>query len=231
MKLSPSLAAAALGLVAVTPALAQSESFVLNFEEFETGPSAFAFAGDAQELEIPGRVRVSGGVLLGFANSFPAIDFATSPNTFSTTNIPSPSFGQGLLPTLTLDIDETFEVFQLEGLLFNGVPLPRSFSATAFSGAEVIAELNFDNLPGNLSEGNAVFAFESDSPITRVEVSALDTTFNFVIDTIAFNQSISEAFEESVNPGAGGPAAVPSPAALPLGLLMLGGLMNRRRRC
>jgi len=189
-------------------ALAGGSPSVVNFDPpmFAQGPSTYAAAGPEQVLTVPGTATFSGGVLLGFPTNFPAIPFATAPNLYATSNI-----GHATLdPVITINVDPTYVVDQVEGVIFNGMTVARDFRIEAYSGATLVDVQNF-TLQSNSNNGFGVFSV-SNNPIDKVLImdTGTDGQWNILIDTVVFNQNI------------------PAPGAM--ALLGLGGLVAARRR-
>lgn len=246
-----STAACALACFGSAAAFAGSDPLAIDFEEnpaIETGPSLFRDAGPQRAVTADGRVTVNGGVVLGFPTNFPAVDFATSPNVYGTASKSFDPMISELSPNITIDIDSDYTVNRVEGLLFNGVTSPQDYRITALSNGEEVTSQFFEQMPANLSEGNVAFSLISDgAPITQVVFEPEDDAhWDYIIDTLAFNLPIAEAvnFTLAEDPsdgstvavlpgsssGGGQASAVPTPAALPAGLALLGVLAGRRRR-
>jgi hypothetical protein len=195
------------GAVVSTSALAAP--VLINFDppSLPQGPSTFAAAGPAQTIVLS-PATFTGGVILGFPTSFPAIPFASAPNLYGTA-----SFGDASLQrSLVMDIDSSYACNLVEGVLFNGNFQSANFSVQAFDGASLVASQSF-NLANNSSGGNAVFSLSA-ANITKVVVTDVTTStgsWDFFIDTIVLNDRIPA-------PGAAG--------LLGLGLIAAG----RRRR-
>ena len=162
---------------------------VVNFETVPvepTGPSLFG--GPAQSVTDPGVATFSGGTILGDAADFPAIVFATPPNVYGTTN------GDGYSETLTISVNPAFAATEISFPIFNGETFAQSYVATAFNGATQVAQQTFLNVPANTSSG-FVLADLIAPNITSVTITpqGSPSTFDFVIDTVAFNESVTSA--------------------------------------
>ncbi|MEO6982999.1 MAG: PEP-CTERM sorting domain-containing protein [Edaphobacter sp.] len=191
---------------------------VVTFDNLPAGPSYFSAAGPAQTITpVAGVATFSGGVILGNASSFPAIVYATAPNTYATA-----SFGDSLPSTLTISIDPSFTANEVSFALFNGLTSPQSYFVNAYNGATLVASQNFPSIPANSASGYALADLLASS-ITSVTITPTDISggWDFLLDTVAFNESIDQA----VNP------TVPEPSSLVLlgsGLAAAAGEIYRR---
>ena len=168
---------------------------------------------------MPGAATFTGGVVLGFPTNFPAITYATSPNVYGTASTNIVGGGDpALLPTLTIEIDPSNLVHEVSFPLFNGNTYPVSYTATAFDGLNQVAVQHFLNIPSNTSSGTSPADLLAPN-ITSVTVSIDDPSrgWDFLIDSVAFNQSV-----KAVVPGVPGPAA--------LMVFVIGAATRRRRR-
>lgn len=184
--------------------------FLVDFDDGPVGPSTYAAAGPEQILDYAfGQIQFSGGVILGFPTAFPAVDFATEPNVYASSNIGDPS----LSDTLAIDIDG-FGVNLVEGLLFNGELQVNDFMVTAYDISGAVVDSAIYNIAANTDSGAAIFSMSSDMDnIVRVEFQEYNTdgAWNMLLDTITFNRSI------------------PTPGSI-LPLAGLGLIASRRRR-
>jgi hypothetical protein len=181
-----------LGGLAVPIGSALATVAVVNFETVPvepTGPPLFASVPGPQTIVAPGIATFTGGVILGNAASFPGIVFATPPNVYGTAN-----FGNGLSETLTITVDPSFPVTEVSFPIFNGETFTQSYTATAFSGATQVASQTLTNLPPNSSSGFGLIDLMA-MPITSVTIipTALPSSWDFLIDTVAFNESVEQA--------------------------------------
>src|SRR5262249_9622075 len=146
------LPAAILGALFLTGMAPEARAdFVLDFETnpaLPTQPNSFAAAGAMQTYSQAGVYTVSGGVVLGnptFLASFAA--HGSSPNAYGTTDIADPS----LLSTISLVFPSAETVTSVSGVLFNGQPIPETYTVLAFSGMTQVASQTFSNVPDNSS--------------------------------------------------------------------------------
>ena len=182
---------------------------VVTFDDLPIGPSTYAAAGPAQTLSYSSdQIVFNGGVVLGFPTSFPAVDFASAPNVYASSNIGDNS----LSDTMTIDIDG-LGVNRVEGLIFNGETIANDLLVEAYDSFGALLDSQVYSVASNLESGAAVFSMNSDMPnIARVEFSEFNTdgSWNILLDSIVFNREI------------------PAPGALlPIGTL---GLLAARRR-
>lgn len=185
-------------------------AYTVDFDDRPIGPSLYSEAGPEQILDYAGgQIQFSGGVILGFPTAFPAVDFATEPNVYASSNFGDPS----LSDTIAIDIDG-FGVNLVEGLLFNGETIVNDFIVTAYDIAGAVVDSAIYNIASNSESGAAIFSMSSDSDnIIRVEFQEFNTDgeWNMLIDTVTFNRNI------------------PAPGSL-LSLAGLGLIASRRRR-
>jgi hypothetical protein len=190
---------------------------VVTFDDLPTGPSTFG--SPAQTITTVPAV-FTGGTVLGFAASFPQIVFATSPNVYGTVS------GGIYSNTLTISVNTAFPTTEVSFPLFNGATTPVSYVVNAFNGASIVGTETFTNIPSNASQtGFAIADLINAGGITSVTIAPIDTTgfFDFLIDTIAFNESVQTA----VNGG------VPEPstwAMMILGFAGIGFMAYRRKQ-
>lgn len=180
--------------LADTAALAQSTALV-NFDPPGTlqGPSTFVAVPGIQNITTE-PATFGGGVVLGLATFFPAIQFATGPNVYGTAD-----FGNHLGRALTIDINPTFgNVNQVSFALFNGETYTESYQVNAYSGATLVASQTLNNILPNFNSGYAIADVSvsalANTSITQVTIAPTTTnhaTWDFLIDTVTFNQSIT----------------------------------------
>jgi hypothetical protein len=177
-------------LAVVTPLTATTLALV----DFETvpvlAPGPSTFGGAAQTVVVPGVATFTGGTVLGFATNFPAIGFATIPNVYGTANGVA-----GYLETLTITTDPINTVTEVSFPIFNGENFIQSYVATAFNGASQVAQQTFLNLPTNFNSGFAIVDLLAPN-ITSVTITPVGApaSFDFLIDSVAFNESVEQAF-------------------------------------
>lgn len=218
---------------------AASEALSIDFDVFPTlpaGPSTFAAAGATQTITIPGKVSISGGVVLGYPTNIPAINFATTPNLYGTASpsgVPAVQGDPSLSPNIVIQFDPLYEVTSVEGLLFNGNTEVTDYTVRAFSGTDEVDSQVFSNLASNLNEGNTTFSLVSASSLITSVVfePESNTVWDYFIDTLAFNTSIENAADRNIPSGENPDTPViPTPTAVGAGLVMLGSMLVRRRR-
>lgn len=185
-------------------------ALIVNFEtvpQLPVGPSLSLGAGPAQTINVNGQVTFSGGIVFGFPASFPASPYSTVPNLYGTV---SPLIGGNFSwqPSVTMAIDPSVQAKTVEGLLFNGLTIPRSYTVDAYSGTTLVDSQAFTNLPSNVESGFGVFRLQSDGPSISSVIFNPDRgggafgTWDYAIDSIAINQKIETL------------ATVPIPAAV-----------------
>jgi len=208
--------------LAGTAVHAQSTALV-NFDPPGTaqGPSIFVAVPAIQNI-VTAPATFGGGVVLGLATFFPAIQFATGPNVYGTAD-----FGNNLGKALTIDINPTFgDVNRVSFALFNGETYTESYLVSAFNGTSLVASQTMANILPNFNSGYAIADLSTTStPITKVTIAPTTnahTTWDFLIDTVTFNQSITSVVPVPVyvpqtpnTPPAPPPVYVPQPPPLP----------------
>ena len=184
-------------------------------------PNNFAAAGAMQTYSALGVYSITGGVVLGnptFLASFAAQ--GSGPNLYGTTDIADLS----LLDTLTLNLDPSQNVTNVNGKLFNGQTFSEDYVVRFFSGAGLLGFMNFSAMTDNsTAAGFGNFAFTSSlvNPITSVTFSSPNSAidgWDFFVDSINF----------MTNPG--GPNPIPEPSTLalvPVGLFLIGYLRRK----
>ena len=190
------IAALLVGTAAATAAHAE-----LSFVDFETNPGLAQ--GPSIFVAVPGVQTIStapatfgGGVVLGLATFFPAISFASSPNVYGTAD-----FGNHLSRTLTIDIQPNFITTQVSFALFNGETFQQSYTARAFDGATQVASQTLANVAANFNSGYGIIDLKATN-ITRVTIDAdgAPAAFDFLIDDVAFNQSLTDVITTPLPP-------------------------------
>jgi len=179
------------GVVGVALLLSASASagtvVVVNFETVPPEPAGpSTFGGPAQNITVPGVATFSGGTILGFATNFPGIVYATPPNVYGTES--------GYSETLTITVDPAFAATEVSFPIFNGNTTAVSYVATAFDGATQVAQQIFLSVPANFNSGYALADLMA-SNITSVTIAPQGSPafFDFLIDTVAFNESVTAA--------------------------------------
>jgi hypothetical protein len=181
------------GLVAVAGtgiSPARATTALVNFETtppLSTGPSIYVAVPGPQTITTAPAI-FSGGVVLGFATFFPAISFATPPNVYGTAD-----FGNGLPETLSIAIDPTFSTTEVSFALFNGEVFNQSYTVNAFNGTTLVANQILSNVAPNFNSGYGLVDLVNPGGITSVTIAPVGSpaVWDFLIDTVAFNQSIT----------------------------------------
>jgi len=162
---------------------------LVNFDPPGTplGPSIYVAVPGPQTIATT-PATFSGGVVLGFATFFPAISFATAPNVYG-----SADFGNHLSDTLSIAVDPAFATTEVSFALFNGETFNQSYTVDAFNGASLVASQTLTNVAPNFNSGFGVIDLNSPGGITDVTIAptGAPTVWDFLIDTVAFNQSIT----------------------------------------
>jgi hypothetical protein len=182
--------AIAAGLVAVAGGgISHASTALVNFDPpaNSQGPSIYVAVPAAQTI-VTSPATFSGGVVLGFATFFPAIAFATSPNVYG-----SADFGNHLSNALTIAINPAFATTEVSFALFNGETFNQSYSVDAFNGANLVANQTLTNVAPNFNSGYGLIDLLSLGGITSLTITptGAPTAWDFLIDTVAFNQSIT----------------------------------------
>ena len=201
--LAHTIAATCLALAGIALPSAQAAVGLVDFDPPTTpqGPSIFVAVPGPQTIVTP-EASFSGGVVLGLATFFPAIQFATAPNVYGTAD-----FGHGLATSLTIDINPSFVTTEVSFALFNGETFLQSYVVNAFNGSTQVASQAANNILPNFNSGFALVDMVNAGGITSVTIHAVNPpgVRDFLIDTVAFNQSISSVV----------PNAPPPPITLP----------------
>ena len=190
LKLASAVAAGLLVLAGVGSSPAGAVTGVVNFEtnpSIPQGPSIYV-AVPAQQTIVAPEATFTGGVVLGFATFFPAISFATVPNVYGTAD-----FGNNLARTLTIDVNPNFTTTQVSFALFNGETFAQTYLVNAFNGLNVVASQTLLNMAPNFNSGFGIVDLSNAAGITSVVIAPTGNpaAFDFLIDTVAFNQSIT----------------------------------------
>jgi len=152
------------------------------------GPSTYVAAGAQQTINTT-PATFTGGVVLGFATFFPAIAFATAPNVYGTAD-----FGVGLSKTLNIAVKPGFQTSEVSFALFNGETFAQTYQAFAYDGTTLVASQTLPSLSANFNSGWGTVDLKA-ANITNLVVQAAGqpSVFDFLIDTVAFNQSLSQS--------------------------------------
>ena len=201
----------ALGLagLAAVPAGAQTTS-VVNFEtnpSLSTAPSIYV-AVPAQQTIVTPEATFTGGVVLGFATFFPAIAFASAPNVYGTAD-----FGNNLARSLNIAINPSNNVTEVSFALFNGETFNQGYVINAFNGATQVASQTIASIAPNFNSGYAIVDLVAAGGITSVNIAPTGNpqAWDFLIDTVAFNQSITSVVNAPPPPEVVLPTVTPAP--------------------
>ena len=210
--LTPMIAATCLALAGVALPSAQAAVGLVNFDPPTTpqGPSIYVAVPGPQTIVTP-EATFSGGVVLGLATFFPAIAFATTPNVYGTAD-----FGHGLATTLTIAINPSFVTTEVSFALFNGETFRQSYVVDAFNGSAKVASQAVNNILPNFNSGFALVDMVNAGGITSVTINAVNPPgiWDFLIDTVAFNQNITTVVPNAPPPPVYVPNQ-PAPVTLP----------------
>lgn len=211
MKLTENCVVIVAALAAASGAMASPITVV----DFETVPALAAgpsvFGGPPETITVPNVATFTGGTVLGDATFFPAIIYATPPNVYGTTE------GFGYSELLVIEVSPSYTATEVSFALFNGDGT-QSYVATAFDGVNQVAQQTFTDVPSNNLSGYALVDLTA-ANITSVAVTPVGAPafWDFVIDTVAFNESVESA-------------AAPEPATFSmLGLAIISAALLRRR--
>jgi hypothetical protein len=170
----------AIGWIFLFSSAVRADSLLVDFENtpsLPTGPSMLSGSLPMQTIIIPGKVQFSGGTVLGNPTNFPASQYASLPNVYITG-----WNNHSLSANLAIDIDPSFNVCQIDGLLFNGTS-ESSFTVEAFSGSSMV-QSEFFTIPTLSISGPAHFNLAHDN-ITRVLfIPSNKSTWNYLIDNV-----------------------------------------------
>jgi hypothetical protein len=176
-------------------ATANAELLTVNFDpggtpSIPTGPQSYGAVGPMKTITVPGKITISGGVVLGLSLEYPSAPFVTSPNIYGTATRPS----QPLPSSITISIDPSFNVTEVGGALLSGEPIPISYAITAFNGATPVASETLALPAYGQSSGFGIFDVVS-NPITSVTIAPLNlfnNQWDFFVDTLTFNRPVPE---------------------------------------
>jgi hypothetical protein len=141
----------------------------------------------AEQVITTAPASFSGGVVLGFATFFPAISFASPPNVYGTAD-----FANHLPEKLTIAIDPNFATTEVSFALFNGEVFNQSYSVDAFNGTTLVGNQTLLNMAPNFNSGYGLVDLVVPGGMTSVQITpiGLPSAWDFLIDTVAFNQTI-----------------------------------------
>ena len=176
-----------------------------NTPSIATGPSIYVAVPGPQTI-VAAPATFTGGVVLGFATFFPAIAFATKPNVYG-----SADFGNGLSKAITIAIDPAFTTTEVSFALFNGETFNQSYTVNAFNGASLVANQTLNNIAPNFNSGFGLVDLNNLAGITSVTIAptGAPSVWDFLIDTVAFNQNITSVINVPL------PPVVPQPPNQP----------------
>ena len=200
LKFAGAIAAGLIVIAATGNSPARAGTALVDFENtpsLAAGPSIYVAVPGPQTITTT-PATFSGGVVLGFATFFPAISFATPPNVYGTAD-----FGNGLPEKLTIAIDPAFATTEVSFALFNGEVFNQSYTVDAFNGTSVVANQTLTNVAPNFNSGYGLVDLVNAGGITSVTIAPVGapSAWDFLIDTVAFNQSIT---------------SIPTPPPLPI---------------
>jgi hypothetical protein len=199
--------------VGVTPSYAVTQSFV-TFDPgtntpanpgdpantvFSQGPSIYV-AVPAPQTIVTTPATFTGGVILGLATFFPAIQFASSPNVYGTAD-----FGNGLSNTLTIGINSPNANItnEVSFALFNGETFAQTYTITAFDINGKTFSQTLNNVAANWQSGFGLvdLIFPNISKVTinatNNGIPVTNTAWDFLIDDVAFNQNITNVIPQT----------------------------------
>lgn len=186
------LNALVIGSAIAVAAPAQATVAVVDFENnpgLGQAPNIYIAVPAAQTIVTP-QATFSGGVVLGFATFFPAISAATIPNVYGTAD-----FGNKLAKSLSIAIDPGFATTEGSFVLFNGEVFNQTYVVNAFNGATLVASQTLASIAPNFNSGYGVVDIVSAGGITSIDIAptGAPSVWDFLIDTVNFNQSINNS--------------------------------------
>lgn len=186
---------------------------VVNFDPPNTpqGPSTYVAAGPMQTITTT-PATFTGGVVLGFATFFPAIAYASPSNVYGTAD-----FGQNLGHSLDINITPGFTASEVSFALFNGETFAQTYEAIAYDGSTVVATKTIQNIPANFNSGYATVDLLAPN-ITKVVIAptGAPSIFDFLIDTVAFNETVQQAVNNGPPPVTPPPPVFVPPPPVPV---------------
>lgn len=190
IKLASVIAAGVAIVLAIGISPVRATTALVDFEttpSLGTGPSIYV-AVPAMQTITTTPATFSGGVVLGFATFFPAISFATPPNVYGTAD-----FANGLPEQLSIAIDPAFTTTEVSFALFNGEVFNQTYTVDAFNGSTLVANQTLTNMAPNFNSGYGLVDLVSAGGITSVTIAPVGnpSAWDFLIDTVAFNQNIN----------------------------------------
>jgi hypothetical protein len=205
--------AIAAGLVVVAGSAISPARGAVALVDFETtpalstGPSIYVAVPGPQTI-VTAPATFSGGVVLGFATFFPAISFATVPNVYGTAD-----FGNRLSETLNMAIDPAFTATEVSFALFNGEVFNQSYAINGFNGTTLVASQTLNSIVPNFNSGYGLVDLVAAGGITSVTVAPVGapSSWDFLVDTVAFNENITNVIPPTVLPPTLPPNLPPAP--------------------
>lgn len=184
-----------------------------NTPPLATGPAVFQDAGLAETIDVPGVATITGGVVLGLAAALPGVPGVTAPNIYATASDNVVVSGGFTLPdTITIDIAPGMVATQASVPIINGLPVPASYTITAFDGSTQIDQATYLDL----AAFDSITAMVTETAMTSIEIASVDTSsWDFATDTIVLTES----------PGGSPPVTTPEPFSASLALLGIGAII------
>lgn len=187
--LKSAIAAALVAIAGTGAAQASTIPAVVNFDPpaVTQGPNIYVAVPGPQTITTA-PATFSGGVVLGFATFFPAISFASAPNVYG-----SADFGNHLSRALSIAVDPAFATTEVSFALFNGETFNQSYEVDAFNGTNLVASQTLTNVAPNFNSGYGLVDLTDPAGITNVTITPVGApaVWDFLIDTVAFNQSVT----------------------------------------
>lgn len=191
-----------------------TNGYLVHFDDLSLRPRIFVAAA-AQTINASNTntinnittttpiAQFTGGTTLGLATFFPAITFASSPNVYGTAD-----FGNSLSSTLNINFNSTaLNTDHVSFALFNGETTAQSYIVTTTFADETTATTQFNNIAANWQSGYALVDLLF--PALRISNIAINvvpdsfntlnintpssklTTWDFLIDDVAFNRNVA----------------------------------------
>ena len=210
MILQRPLAAACAAFATLASTAAGAATAVVDFETVPTlgtAPSIYVAVPGPQTLTTA-PATFDGGVVLGFATFFPAISFATAPNVYGTAD-----FGNRLARALTISVNPAFATTEVSFALFNGETFNQTYNVSAFNGSTLVASQTLLNMAPNFNSGYGLVDVVAAGGITSVTIAPTGSpaAWDFLIDTVAFNQNIGGILNPPPPPPPPGVVLPPAP--------------------
>ncbi len=102
-------------------------------------------------------------------------------------------FANGLPEKLSIGVNAANPTTEISFALFNGEVFTQSYTINAFNGTTLVGMQQLANVPTNFSSGYGLIDITAPAEITNVTITpdGNPSAWDFLIDTIAFNQSIT----------------------------------------